>query len=194
MEIEVSRPTVVTAPASEPITLAEARKQLELSPSDTAHDDHLTALIQAVREQFEHDTDSSILTQTLSVTCEDLSDDEIYLPRRPIQSITSIQYYDTANTLQTLSSSVYSLDKPNAAVRLNYLQLWPVTIDRWDAVTITYVAGYSSISAVPQIYKQAMKLLLAHYFENRDMIMSEAMQTIPAYEMIVRRFGRATYP
>lgn len=194
MEIEVSRPTIVTPPTSEPITLAEAKKQLELSPTDTSHDDHLTALIQAVREQFEHDTDSAVLTQTLSVTYENLRDDEIYLPRRPVQSITHIKYYDSSNTLQTIESSVYSLDKPESAVRLNYLQLWPVPIDRWDAVIVTYVTGYPSVAAVPQLYKQAMKLMLAHYFENRDQLLSEAMQTVPAYEAIVRRFMRATYP
>lgn len=194
MEAEVSRATLVTGPTSEPITLAEARKQCELSPTDTAHDDHLTALIQAAREKFEHDTDSAVLTQTWSVTLEDLNDDEIYLPKRPIQSITHIKYYDSLNALQTMSTSIYSLDAAARAVRLNYLQVWPFILNRWDGVTVTYVCGYTSTSAVPQIYKQAMKLLIAHNFENRDMLMSEGMQTLPAYEMIVRAFGRSTYP
>lgn len=194
MEAEVSRATLVTGPTAEPITIAEARKQVELSPTDTAHDDHLTALIQAAREKFEHDTDLALLTQTWSVTLEELNDDEIYLPKRPVQSITHIKYYDSLNTQQTMSTSVYSLDAAARAVRLNYLQVWPFVLNRWDAVTITYVCGYSSVAAVPQIYKQAMKLLIAHNFENRDMLLPEAMQTVPAYEMIVRAFGRATYP
>lgn len=189
----VSRPTIVTQPVSEPITLTEALKQLELSPSDTAHSDHVAALIQAAREQFEHDTDSCILTQTLSVTLAGFCGD-IQLPKRPIQSITSIAYYDSTNTTQTLSTSVYSLDAQRQLVRLKYLQTWPDTLDRWDAVTVTYVAGYASVASVPALYKQAMKLLIGHYFENRDQIMSEAMQTMPAYEALVRRFVRSSYP
>lgn len=189
----VSRPTIVTQPVSEPITLTEALKQLELSPSDTAHSDHVAALIHAAREQFEHDTDSCVLTQTLSVTLSGFCGD-IHLPKRPIQSITSIAYYDSTNTTQTLSASVYSLDAQRQLVRLKYLQTWPDTLDRWDAVTVTYVAGYASVAVVPALYKQAMKLLIGHYFENRDQIMAEAMQTMPAYEALVRRFMRSSYP
>lgn len=195
MEIEVSRATLVTAPTSEPITLAEARKQCELSPSDTAHDSQLTLLIQAAREQWEHDTDSCCLTQTWSVTLESFyEDDEIYLPKRPIQSITSITYFDGLNAQQTAPTSLYSLDAANRAIRLNYLQIWPMTVDRWDAITVTYVCGYTSASLVPAIHKQAMLMLVAHYFENRDQLMSDAMQSLPVYEMLVRRFMRSNYP
>lgn len=194
MENEVSRATVVTAPTVEPVTLAEAKKQLEISQSDTAHDDQLTLLIQAAREQWEHDTDSCCLTQTLSVTLEEWEDDEIYLPKRPVQSITSITYYDTANTQQTLSTSVYSLDAACRAVRLKYMQIWPPIVDRWDAVTVTYVAGYTSTTTVPAIVKQAILLLVGHYFENRDQLLSESMQSLPVYESLVRRFMRSTYP
>lgn len=194
MENEVSRATVVTAPTVEPVTLAEAKKQLEISQSDTAHDDQLTLLIQAAREQWEHDTDSCCLTQTLSVTLEEWEDDEIYLPKRPVQSITSITYYDTANTQQTLSTSVYSLDAACRAVRLKYMQIWPSIVDRWDAVTVTYVAGYTSTTTVPAIVKQAILLLVGHYFENRDQLLSESMQSLPVYESLVRRFMRSTYP
>lgn len=190
----VSRPTLVTPPASEPITLAEARKQLELSQSDTAHDDHLTLLIQAAREQWEHDTDSCCFTQTWRVTLPYFCDDEISLPKRPIQSITSITYYDASNASQTLSTSIYALDSAARKVRLNSLQNWPTTYDRFDAVTVTFVCGYTTVGSVPAIHKQAMKLLIGHYFENRDMIMSEALQSMPAYEALVARFMRSSYP
>lgn len=194
MENEVSRATVVTGPTSEPVTLTQAKKQLEISTSDTAHDDQLTLLIQAAREQWEHDTDSCCLTQTLSVTLEEWEDDEIYLPKRPVQSITSITYYDTGNTQQTLSTSVYSLDASCRAVRLKYQQIWPPIVDRWDAVTVTYVAGYTSTTNVPAIAKQAILLLVGHYFENRDQLLGESMQTLPVYESLVRRFMRSSYP
>lgn len=193
-ETKVSRATLVTAPTIEPVTLIEAKKQCELSPSDTAHDDHLSTLIQAAREQWEHDTDSACLTQTWSVTLEYFDDDEIYIPKRPIQSITHVKYYDSNNTLTTLSTDYYSLDPAARAVRLKYLQDWPVTVDRWDAVAITYVAGYGSVAAVPALHRSAIQLLVGHYFENRDMLMSDAMQTMKAYESLVRRYMRSNYP
>jgi hypothetical protein len=39
-----------------------------------------------------------------------------------------------------------------------------------------------------------MRLLIGYYFENRDTLMSEAMQTLRAYEAIVSRFVRSSYP
>lgn len=190
----VSRATLVTAPASEPITLAEARKQLELANDDTTHSDHLTLLIQAAREQWEHDTDSACLTQTWSVNLPYFSGSSIALPKRPIQSITSITYYDSAEASQTLATSVYAFDAAARKVRLKTLQTWPTTYERFDAVTVTFVAGYASAANVPAIHKQAMRLLISHYFENRDMIMSEALQSMPAYEALVSRFLRSSYP
>lgn len=193
MSIEVSRATLVTGPTLEPVTLAEARKQLELSPSDTAHDDHLTLLIQAAREQWEHDTDSCCLTQTWRVNLAGFCGYEIELPKRPVQSVI-VTYYDASNVSQTLSTSIYSLDTASRRIVLTSLQSWPVTYERWDAVTVTYVAGYTSAANVPAIHKQAMRLLISHYFENRDMLMGAALQSMPAYEALVSRFLRSTYP
>lgn len=188
--LTTSRATVVTAATAEPVTLAQARKQLELSPSDTAHDDQLTLLLQAAREQWEHDTDSVTMTTTLSVTLPHFGGTNIDLPKRPIQSITHIKYY-ASGTLTTLATSVYSLDAPRRQARLNELQSWPSADTRWDAVVITYVAGYASAAAVPAIAKQAILLLVGHYFENRDMIGSFRSD---AYDALVSRFRRPTYP
>lgn len=193
-EVEVSRAALITAPASEPVTLTQAKKQLEISASQTDHDDQITLLIQAAREQWEHDTDSCCLTQTWEATTEELGDDEIYLPKRPVQSISYVKYYDANDIQQTLSTSYYDLDAPGRAVRLKTLQVWPTVYDRWDAVTVRYVCGYTSAALVPAIHKQAILLLVGHYFENRDMVMGEALQSMPAYEALVRRFMRSTYP
>lgn len=193
-ETEVSRALLVTPPASEPISLAEAKKQLEIASSDTAHDAHISLLIQAAREQWEADMDSACLTQTWKVFAEEFDDDEIYLPKRPIQSITHIKYYDSANVLQTLSTSIYSLDQAERAVRLDSLKVWPSVYDRFDAITITYVAGYANAMSVPAIHKQAILLLVGKYFENRDMMISDAIAKDGAYEALVAKFMRSNYP
>jgi len=192
-ETETSRAMLVTAPVSEPITLAEAKKQLELSPTDTAHDAQLSLLIQAAREQWEADTDSACLTQTWKVTAEEFDDDEIYLPKRPVQSITHVKYYDSGDVLQTLSTSVYDLDQSCRAVRLKNLQVWPAVSDRWDAITITYVAGYAQSYLVPAIAKQAMLLLVGYYFDaNRGD--NDRNNDQRAYEALVTKFMRSNYP
>ena len=185
-------PEIVTGPTAEPITLSEAKKQLEIASSDTSHDVHIAALIQAAREQWEHDTDSATCFRTLRIRVPAWTDG-LTLPRSPIHSITSIQYFDGGNTLQTLASSIYQLHVDQ--IRIAYLQVLPGTTARWDAWSINYQCGYSSDgSKVPAVAKSAMLMLIAHYFENRDMLMSEAMQTMRPYEALVRRFMRSSYP
>ena len=191
---QVSRVSVVTPPTSEPLSLAEAKRQVYVASSDTYHDEDLVLRIQAAREQWEHDTDSAVMQQTLKVTLEYVFDDEIYLPRRPVQSISSIKYYDQNNSLQTLDSSVYSLDAAARAVRLNYNSVWPsVYSERFDAVTVEYVAGYANRQNVPAIAKQAMLLLVGYYWESNRGDNDKAYD-LRAYERLVARFMRSTYP
>ena len=190
---KTSRPTVVTGPASEPVTLAEAKRQLFLSESDTSNDQELISRIEAAREQWEHDTDTSLLTQTLSVTAERFAGREIVLPSRPVQSITHVKYYDDTDTLQTLSTTLWTFDLQEQAIRLDWQITWPTTAIRWDAVTVTYVAGNASLSSVPAIAKQAMLLLITYYqYGNRGD--NDRPNDMRAYEALVRRFMRSTYP
>lgn len=190
---KTSKPTLVTGPTSEPITLAEAKRQLFLAESDTSSDAELVSRIQAAREQWEHDTDSVMLTQTLSVTAEAFAGREIILPSRPIQSVTHVKYYDDTNTLQTLPTSYYSVDLKERAVRLVWNATWPTTSIRWDAVVVTYVAGNTSLAAVPAIAKQAMLLLITYYqFSNRGD--NDRPNDNRAYEALVRRYMRSSYP
>ena len=191
---EVGRAILLEGPTSEPITQTEAKKQCEIALSDTAHDDQLDLLITAARQQWETDTDSCCLTQVWSVAIDSFPGVEFRLPKRPIQEIADITYYDSGNESQLLDEDIYSLNAPARTIHLNTLKDYPTTYERWDAVTVTFVAGYDNAASVPAIHKQAMRLLIGYYFENRDMLMSEAMQTIKAYESIVTRFVRSTYP
>lgn len=189
----VSRPTVVTGPTTEPVTLAEVKRQLFLSASDTSSDYELEDRIQAAREQWEHDTDSAVFTQTLSVTLNRFSGREIVLPSRPIQSVTHVKYYDADDTLQTFSSSSYSLNTPDRTIVLDWNSSWPTTYDRWDAVVITYVAGYATVATIPAIAKQAMLLQITYnHFGNRGD--NDRPNDQRAYEALVRRYLRAGYP
>ena len=191
--MEVSQPTLVTAPTLRAISLEQARKQCELDQDDATHDDQLSMLIDTATDQFENDCDICLLTQTQRVYLEDFID-EIYLPKRPIQSIASIKYYDQSDALQTLSSTVYSLNSPERSVELKFNQVWPsVATERWDAVEVTYVCGYASASLVPAAARHALLLLVGYYFgQNRGD--NDRPNDLNAYSRLVKQFLRSTYP
>lgn len=191
--------TVTTVePTSEPLTLADAKEQLRVI--DDADDAYIEALISVARKYIEQTEGVSLASQTFRTTMEEFPDcdDEDYetleLPRSPATSITSIQYLDTSGTLQTLSSSLYSLDTlgSNSRVVLNYGQTWPMTRDIPGAVRITYVAGYST---VPTPYMHALKLLVSHWYEAREPIITGTIvaETPFALKALLASMSRGIY-
>ena len=120
--------------------------------------------------------------------------DEFRFPHRPINSISSVTYFDSNNASQTLATSVYELDKQNSYFRLKYDQEFPDTAARWDAVTVNYILGDSADStSVPAIAKQAMLLLVGYYFDaNRGD--NDRPHDQKAYERLVTKYTRSTYP
>lgn len=188
----VARSVVTTQPAVEPITLALARQHLELGASDTSHDDVLAQYIAAAREQWERDTGRALIERTYKLTTCEL--EEMRFDVRPVTAITSIKYYDAGGTQQTLSTSVYQLDTSTSTLRLAYNQTWPSYQDRWDAVEIIYTAGeHEDETTVPAIDVQAMLLYVGYLFRgNRGD--DDRSDDLRAYEALVIRHMRSTYP
>ena len=94
--------------------------------------------------------------------------DPIELPRPDLQSVTSVEYYQTDNTLTTFSSSSYFVDSFGVRGRivLNEGYTWPDNVRSLAAVKIIYVAGYGDDrSDVPEGIREAIKLQAQSVFE-----------------------------
>lgn len=177
-------------PTTEPLSLQEAKKHLEIPEDDPTHDSHVSGLIVAAREVWEHDTQSATTQRTYVEHLDAWPDKDWRFYYRPIVSVTDVKYFDESNVEQTLASSVYSLDIPNRRLLLAYEQSWPSIVSRWDAIKITYVAGQS---VVREIVKSAMKLKLDVLFELRGATKNkDACEK--AYENLVRKYMRSSYP
>lgn len=181
------RPTLVTAPTVDAVTIEQAKKQCEIAESDTAHDQHLYELIDIAREEFETDCDMCIAPQTWKVYTDHI-DDCMQLQKGTIQSITSIKYYDSSNVQQTLATSVYGFDVANRKIMLKYDQSWPSFTNRWDAWEITYLCGYTT---PPPVAVQAMLILIEKYFLGREALKEPQFTT---YQRLVNKMQRSTYP
>lgn len=185
-----------TAPAAEPVSVADAKKQLEIPSSDDAHDEQLTDAIIAAREQVEKDTDYACISQTFELILDGFPSDDrpIWIPVRPVTSLTSVAYEDGATSL-TLATSVADLDRRKRMLALKYDQEWPSIEQQTDAVVVTFVAGYASQAAVPRLLRQAMLLQVGKWFEDRDMMIGGRYEDSDvAYERIIRRLMRSSYP
>lgn len=179
MSVRFKSSALVTAPAAEPVSLTEAKAHCRID--GTADDALLTALIKAAREHVEIITGSALVTQTLDIKYDSFGP-QIDLPHPPLQSVTSIKYLDDSGVEQTLASSVYRVnaDRYPASITLDYNQAWPNLYPVSSPVTVRLVAGYGAASAVPQPIKQALLLLVGHWYENREeSIAAVSLQPIP---------------
>lgn len=183
--------TLVTDPVVEPLTLRECKDHLGITQEDTANDGYILALITAAREYAEQQTGRAFITQTWDYTFDTWPvtnanalyvDGTIYLPMAPIQSVTSVKYRDQDGTQQTWSSSNYtvSTSKEPCEIRRNYQTQWPIIRYQPDAIVIRFVAGYGDTgSSVPRALRQAMLLLVGHWFDQRNASTDKQYYTAP---------------
>lgn len=186
------RLTTVTGPAAEPVSTATAKEWLRIESGVTADDTLIDALVVAARQHVEEYCQIRLITQTVRQTLDRwpgyranatmpnegrISDwkngevDYVELIARPVQSITSVTLYDDAGNSETWNASNYRLSEPGDRSRLVPTDnvAWPSATRRSDAIEIVYVAGFGDAgSNVPDAILKAIKLLVAHWYENRE--------------------------
>ena len=168
--------SLATPPALEPVTLAEAKAHARI---DTTTDDALISnLIIAARQWAERYTGRAFITQTWTLAIDMLlsgkqwPDDAnaINLPRAPLQSVTTVQYYDDSDAATLWATSNYFVDTSREPGRLVLRSgsTWPSPTRVAYSLIITYVAGYGPDgSSVPEPIKAAIRELVGHFYEHR---------------------------
>ena len=112
----------------------------------------------------------------------DRPDPVLYLPIAPVVSISSVTYVNTAGSITTVSPTTYVLDNASEPCRLGPTVNWPTDLSTSELmpVTVTFVAGYdaSDPTKVPFRLREAIKRLVAHYYENRGFFSEDPGMTL----------------
>ena len=156
---------LVEGPATEPVSLTEAKLHLRVDGTD--EDTLISALIVAARQEAEAYTRRALVTQTWRYTCDRLAA-TVTLPHQPLQSVTSISIDGV-----TLAASNYGVDTSTGRVR----PLAGYAADDIGGIAITYVAGYGAASDVPQAVSQAMLLMIGHWYEHREAVITGSISS-----------------
>lgn len=118
----------------------------------------------------------------------------------PVQSISSVKYLDADGVEQTVAAGDWFAIEDPKGKRVCFVDGAPSVTSlssRPDAVRVEYVAGFGDDAAkVPNRIRQAHRLLVGHYYENREAvahIASGKFETLPlAVSSLLgpfRRFG-----
>lgn len=166
------------------ITLAEAK--IHLRVGDNGDDAYITSLIFAAQNIIENYCNISLMQRSVIQTCDTWKDTEILLISPPANSgavsLTSVQYYNTANSLTTDTLTNYILDNGSTPPRLELKQdkTYPTTYERNGAIRITYLCGQIAVNRIPLALKQAALIFVGQFYENRQIdIVGRTVGTIP---------------
>lgn len=165
------KPVRTVAPAVTPVSVAEARDHCRVDTND--EDVLISALVDTAVSHL--DGHSGVLGRAM-VTQTWRQDyprfvNRMRLPLGDLITVSSVTYYDADNAVQTLSTDIYTAfsDSVGPYLDLKPDQSWPSTYTREDAVRVTWTAGYGPAATdVPAAIRQAMLLMIGHWFENRE--------------------------
>lgn len=160
---------LTSAPASEPITLTEAKTHLKV---DTTDDDTLiTTLITAARSRAEWYTGRAFITQGWTLWLDAWPRWGIVeIPLAPLISVSSVTVYgidDSATLVDSTSYRVDTASTPGRVALKNALSPPVVTLRVIDGVAIGFSAGYGDAAAVPVQIKQAVLCIIADLYSHR---------------------------
>jgi uncharacterized phiE125 gp8 family phage protein len=175
---------LVTPPAEEPVSLAEAKQHLRVDGGD---DDLLIgSLIPAARQAAETKTGRQLITarwklvldafpgpslmQSATGASFSLPGHAILLAKCPVQSVVSIEYMDMNGATQVMPADDYVLDVACEPARITpvFGKTWPPTLPQMGAVSVTFDAGYGAASAVPEGLKSWIKLRVGSLYGHRE--------------------------
>lgn len=175
-------PALITAPTDTPVSVEDA--VAHVNAQGAGDDTIIEAFLNAAVERLDGHTGilgRALVTQTWRQDFPGFAD-RLRLPLATVASITHVKYYDGNNTLQTLSSTVYSLFKDGAGpyIELAPAQSWPGCYSRPDAVQVTFVCG-SAVASVPAPIKAAILLMVGDLYAFREtaQVGSTAAAAIP---------------
>jgi uncharacterized phiE125 gp8 family phage protein len=152
---------LITPPATEPVSLAEAKTQLAYDSNDL--DTYISNLIIAARQYCEEFQNRAYITQTLEKAFDKFPENVFELPRPPLKSVTSIKCYDTDNVEHEITN--FFVDTYSQPGRVAVDEYPKIELRKLNGVIVRFVAGESTVE---QKVKQAMLLLISHWFENRE--------------------------
>jgi uncharacterized phiE125 gp8 family phage protein len=189
---------IVTPPASLPVTLAEAKAYPRIDGSDD--DAVINSLLSFATAFIERETGQTTVTTTKKLFLDQFpkatemadyfgrfiklpvgTDREIRLPTPPLISVASLKYL-VGGVETTWSASNYTVDAVGLPGRivLNDRIAWPTDCDVVaNAVRITFDCGYGAAAAVPDLFKHAIKWMVSHAYEHREIMDGMQLKELP---------------
>jgi uncharacterized phiE125 gp8 family phage protein len=184
--------TRLTAPAVEPVTLAEAKAHLRVTSS--SEDAVIANLIASAREEVEAATGIALITQDWRLYLDAWPDcGVVRLPKHPVQEVTSVTVYNAQGTPSSSTPSAANLDRASRPARFARPDAAQLPGKAMNGIEIDFRAGFGATGVdVPDGLKRAILLLVSFWFEHRGtgQTSDQAALWPDGFERIINRYRR----
>jgi uncharacterized phiE125 gp8 family phage protein len=173
---------LITGPALEPVSLAEAKAHLRLDGSD--EDAYLTAAIVSARVHVEALTRRLLIEQSWRIYLDAWPRKRIVtLPPAPLMSVDAVTVYDADGEPVVVDPEDYEADTVACPGRLVLLSPVPAAVGRaFNGIEIDVTSGYGATSVdVPSPLRQAVMMLVAHFYEHRGAVGHDLAGEVPPH-------------
>jgi len=162
---------LLSAPAVEPVTLDEARTFLRVEHNDD--DAVIAALTAGSRIHVEAQTRRALITQSWRITADSWPQDgHLQIVPAPLQSLIAVRDYDVDNNAQALDVQAFVPDLAASALVFAPWAL-PAPGRLAAGIELDVTVGYGDAAIdVPEPLRQAIRLLTAHWYDNRGLVAS----------------------
>lgn len=175
------------------LDLADLKRHLRVDVADD--DDLILELIGVAQEVVEAETDF-VLTPRDVVATFDCFDQCMRIAAWPITAVSEVAYVAPDGTAALVSDAGFSLINSSrpAVLQAAAGSTLPCAAPRRGSINVILQAGYASPDDVPKRVKQAIRLLVGHFYVNREAVVVDiravAVQLPLAVDLLLRRLQR----
>jgi len=161
--------TIITPPAAEPVTVAEATLQTRASAAEEAF---LLMCIKGARAACEGIIQRALITRTVQQTFETFDEAGLALQMRPVVALVSVVYDDADGAPQTLAGCQLNTVGDRALVLPPVGTEWPATKEgKAGAVRVQFDVGYGADeTAVPDDIRTWLRMTVGFLYTQREAI------------------------
>jgi uncharacterized phiE125 gp8 family phage protein len=162
--------------------LAEAKAHLRIDTDD--EDTLISSIIVAARMLVERSLGLALITQSWSHFLDAVPQRGcVALPLGPVQAVAAVRVHDGEGAASTFEADSYDTDLLFDPARVVLTAMVPsVGVRAFNGFEVAFAAGFGDAATdVPQPIRQALLLLVAHWFERREPVeLGPGPQGVPA--------------
>jgi uncharacterized phiE125 gp8 family phage protein len=162
---------LLSGPALEPVTLDEAKAYLRVEHDDD--DDIIAALIAGARVHVQAQTRRALITQSWRLIRDAWPDSgRVAVVPVPLRELLAARIYRLDGSTQAIDPAAFVADTAAAPAVLSFASgALPVPGRVIAGIELDVETGYGDAPAdVPEDMRQAIRILVAHWYENRGLI------------------------